>query len=100
MKDFFTYFTDIKYMEYPFETFSIAHICILLFTLFSIYMIYKYYIQLSQKRQLKFHTLIKMFRVIAHKRNFKDVSLRLYFQFHMHFNTYKKDCSFWFGFNV
>lgn len=64
MKDFFTYFTDIKYMEYPFETFSISHISILLFTFFIIYMIYRYYIQLSQKRQLKFQKQMAIYFLI------------------------------------
>ncbi len=54
MKEFFTYFTDIQYMEHPFTTFSIGHIGMLLITFLVIYMLYKYYVALSEDRKNKF----------------------------------------------
>lgn len=54
MKDFFTYYTDIKELHMPFETFGIYHILFLIIAFSSVFLLYKYYKNTSVERQNTF----------------------------------------------
>lgn len=54
MKDFFTYYTDIKAMALPFQAFTLMHVCFLLGIGIVIYRLYRYYCKLSAHAQRKF----------------------------------------------
>lgn len=54
MNDFFTYYTDIKDLYMPFQTFGIYHILFLVLTFGSVFLLYKYYSGISFKKQNTF----------------------------------------------
>ena len=59
MKDFFTYYTEIKSMAAPFQTFSIAHLCFLCLMGIIIYALYHRYTTLNTSNKRKFQIYIR-----------------------------------------
>jgi len=64
MKDFFTYYTEIKSMAAPFQTFSIAHLCFLCLMGIIIYALYHRYTTLNTSNKRKFQIYMALYFLI------------------------------------
>ena len=64
MKDFFTYYTEIKSMAAPFQTFSIAHLCFLCLMGIIIYALYHRYSTLNTSNKRKFQIYMALYFLI------------------------------------
>ncbi|MFR6360968.1 hypothetical protein [Amedibacterium intestinale] len=51
MKDFFTFYTDIKDLQMPFQAFGIYHVLFLILSLICIFLLYKHYIDESIEKK-------------------------------------------------
>lgn len=54
MKDFFTFYKDIRGMEFPFQAFSFVHVVFLIVSFVLIYQLYHTYVRASQRSQREF----------------------------------------------